>query len=109
MSNLASDCSCHDNVDVLVRLARIEERLVARDDAQETRDALMSATIREAVQDGLVGLTSRVDVLEKDIARGKIWVAASASVGGAAVWVVKTILPLLMSAIMIACGAGHVS
>ena len=98
MSHLNEPETARSLLALSVRVARIDERLVARADAEEARDELLRATIREAIREGLQPLSQRVEATERDIARVKSWAAMGAVLVTAGAWLFehfKAILPVM--------------
>lgn len=78
---------------LVVRMQRVEDRLVAQDSREEDRQALLKALIRDAVREGLDPVQHRLDALERDVAAAKTtakaWVLAGGlltTVAGAIAW-----------------------
>jgi C4-dicarboxylate-specific signal transduction histidine kinase len=65
---------------LVVKMARVEERLVAQDAREKAREHALAALVRDAVREGLEPVHERLDALEKDVAAvrttAKAWVMA---------------------------------
>jgi hypothetical protein len=92
-------------LDLVRAVSKVEERLDAQEASEETRRELLRLVVREAVQEALAPLESRVNDLESNVKFVK-WAGAIASAVAPVVgWLLPRLVALVPVFLILGCGA----